>query len=162
MQWFKSYMHKVSVVHQVAVVTGLCTAGGAYVPSMCDEAVMVDGISSLFLGGPPLVRAATGEVLSAEELGGANVHCSISGCTDHFAKDEHEAIAMTRAIVGALNLNSDLFPVGKIAAVEPMMAYTEKDFASLIPEDLDQSLPVLEVGSRYVRDTITAQLRPCL
>ena len=142
-----------AVVFQVAVVTGLCTAGGAYVPSMCDEAVMVDGISSLFLGGPPLVRAATGEVLSAEELGGANVHCSISGCTDHFAKDEHDAIATTRAIVGALNLNSDLSLAGRIPAVEPLLTSTDEDFASFIPEDVDQSWPMLQVSELYQTHT---------
>ena len=77
---------------QVAVVTGMCTAGGAYIPTMSDEAVIVQDIGFLYLGGPPLVRAATGEVLTAEELGGARVHCSISGCTDYHTHSEEEAM----------------------------------------------------------------------
>ena len=75
-------------IPQIAVVLGLCTAGGAYVPAMADESIMVRGQSSIFLAGPPLVKAATGETVSAEELGGADVHCGISGVADHLAHDE--------------------------------------------------------------------------
>lgn len=71
---------------------GSCTAGGAYVPAMSDESVIVKGNGTIFLGGPPLVKAATGEVVTAEELGGADVHCRLSGVTDHFARDEVEAL----------------------------------------------------------------------
>merc|ERR1712185_280676 len=88
-------------VPQVAVVMGSCTAGGAYVPAMSDEAVIVRGHGTVFLGGPPLVKAATGEVVTAEELGGADLHCGTSGVTDHLARDETHALAIARQIVAA-------------------------------------------------------------
>src|SRR5215470_15242767 len=86
-------------IPQVAVVLGSCTAGGAYVPAMCDETVIVQNQGTIFLGGPPLVRAATGEEVSAEELGGGDVHTRISGVADHLADDDHDALAMAREIV---------------------------------------------------------------
>ena len=82
---------------------GSCTAGGAYVPSMSDENVIVKSNGTIFLGGPPLVRAATGEIVDAEDLGGAATHCEISGVTDHFAEDDLHAIEITRSIVRHLN-----------------------------------------------------------
>ncbi|CAM9249700.1 unnamed protein product [Ascophyllum nodosum] len=90
-------------IPQVAVVMGSCTAGGAYVPAMSDESVIVNGTGTVFLAGPPLVRAATGEVISAEELGGADAHTRISGVADHFAEDDEHAISITRSIVANLN-----------------------------------------------------------
>lgn len=78
---------------------GSCTAGGAYLPAMSDESVIVKENGTIFLGGPPLVKAATGEVVSAEDLGGADVHCKLSGVTDYYAHDELEALHMTRSIV---------------------------------------------------------------
>eukprot|EP00892_Ulva_mutabilis_P001231 jgi/Ulvmu1/11108/UM070_0024.1 len=89
-------------IPQVAVVMGSCTAGGAYVPAMADETVIVRGNGTVFLGGPPLVKAATGEVVSAEELGGADLHCSRSGVTDHLAENEHHALSITRGIIEKL------------------------------------------------------------
>jgi len=86
-------------IPQVASVMGSCTAGGAYVPAMSDETVIVDGTGTIFLGGPPLVKAATGEDVTAEELGGARVHTSISGVADHFARDDHHALSIVRDIV---------------------------------------------------------------
>jgi len=86
-------------IPQIASVMGSCTAGGAYVPAMSDETVIVDGTGTIFLGGPPLVKAATGEVVSAEELGGAKVHTQISGVADHFARDDHHALSIVRDIV---------------------------------------------------------------
>ncbi len=86
-------------IPQVAAVMGSCTAGGAYVPAMSDECVIVKGTGTIFLGGPPLVKAATGEVVTAEELGGADVHCRTSGVTDHYARDDAEALAIVRDIV---------------------------------------------------------------
>ena len=86
-------------IPQISVVMGSCTAGGAYVPSMSDENVIVKDNGTIFLGGPPLVKAATGEVVDAQELGGANTHCQISGVTDHFAEDDNHAIEITRSIV---------------------------------------------------------------
>src|SRR5437660_2467142 len=90
-------------IPQVALVMGSCTAGGAYVPAMSDESIIVPGQGTIFLCGPPLVRAATGEVVTAEELGGAEVHSRVSGVTDHYAVDDHHAIGIARRIVGNLH-----------------------------------------------------------
>ena len=130
------------------MVTGSCTAGGAYVPTMCDEVVIVEKSGSLYLGGPPLVKAATGEDLTSEELGGARVHCSISGCTDHFAASEQEAFEMARGIVGSLNLPTNR-AIKKELSQSPAYDSMDEDFAGLIPETLEKwsvleaSLPLL-------------------
>ena len=89
-------------IPQIAAVMGSCTAGGAYVPAMSDEAVIVKGTGTIFLGGPPLVKAATGEDVTAEELGGADVHTRLSGVADHFAEDDDHAIEILRGIVETL------------------------------------------------------------
>ncbi len=89
-------------IPQIAAVMGSCTAGGAYVPAMSDETVIVAGYGTIFLGGPPLVRAATGEVVTAEELGGADVHTRLSGVADHYAANDEEALALVRSIVANL------------------------------------------------------------
>src|SRR6059036_1718559 len=90
-------------IPQIAAVMGSCTAGGAYVPAMSDETIIVKGNGTIFLGGPPLVKAATGEEVSAEDLGGADVHCRISGVTDHYALNDEHALAICRSIVSHLN-----------------------------------------------------------
>src|SRR6056297_1059564 len=90
-------------IPQIAAVLGSCTAGGAYLPAMADEAIIVSNQGTIFLGGPPLVKAATGEVVSAEELGGADVHCRTSGVTDHYANNDHHALQLMRRAVGRLN-----------------------------------------------------------
>ena len=112
---------------------------------MCDEAIIVEKSGSLYLGGPPLVRIATGEMLTSEELGGAKVHCTISGCTDYFATCEEEAIKMVRSIVGALNLplNDE---VRRLTVQPPLYESSDKEFASLIPDSLDVDWPMLEVS----------------
>jgi 3-methylcrotonyl-CoA carboxylase beta subunit len=89
-------------IPQVAVVLGSCTAGGAYVPAMSDETIIVKNQGTIFLAGPPLVKAATGEEVTAEELGGADVHARISGVADHYALNEHEALTKARDIVATL------------------------------------------------------------
>jgi 3-methylcrotonyl-CoA carboxylase beta subunit len=86
------------------VVLGSCTAGGAYVPAMSDENIIVRRQGTIFLGGPPLVKAATGETVSAEDLGGADLHCKTSGVTDHYALDDQHALDLTRRIVSNLNI----------------------------------------------------------
>lgn len=91
-------------ISQIAVVLGSCTAGGAYVPAMSDENIIVKGNGTIFLGGPPLVKAATGEVVTAEELGGGRVHSTISGVTDHLADNELDALRKARSIVANLNV----------------------------------------------------------
>ena len=99
-------------IPQIAVVMGSCTAGGAYVPAMADESIIVKEQGTIFLGGPPLVKAATGEVVSAEDLGGADVHCRTSGVSDHYAQNDHHALQLTRQAVARLNrvkpLNIDI------------------------------------------------------
>src|SRR6202035_4332515 len=90
-------------IPQIAVVMGSCTAGGAYVPAMSDESIIVKKQGTIFLGGPPLVKAATGEVVSAEELGGGDVHTRLSGVADHLAQNDAHALALARRIVANLN-----------------------------------------------------------
>lgn len=103
-QFYNIAHHSASGLPQVAVVCGSCTAGGAYQPSMCDEMVFVDKMGTMFLGGPPLVEAATGEKVSGEELGGATLHCSVSGCADYFANDEDESSEYVRSVFETLNI----------------------------------------------------------
>ena len=91
-------------IPQIAVVMGSCTAGGAYVPAMSDESIIVKGTGTIFLGGPPLVKAATGEVVTAEELGGADLHTKTSGVADHLAQNDEHGIQIARQIVSNLNL----------------------------------------------------------
>ena len=88
-------------IPQIAVVMGSCTAGGAYVPAMADESIIVKQQGTIFLAGPPLVKAATGEVVSAEELGGAEVHCRTSGVADHYAQNDRHALQLARRAVAA-------------------------------------------------------------
>src|SRR5271156_875079 len=95
-------------IPQIAIVMGSCTAGGAYVPAMSDESIIVRNQGTIFLGGPPLVKAATGEVVSAEELGGADVHSRVSGVVDHYALSDKHALALARNIVGTLNRAKNL------------------------------------------------------
>lgn len=91
-------------IPQVAVVMGSCTAGGAYVPAMADESIIVQKQGTIFLGGPPLVKAATGEEVTAEELGGGDLHCRTSGVTDHLAQNDEHALVITRRIINNLNV----------------------------------------------------------
>src|SRR5439155_4447516 len=103
-------------IPQIAVVMGSCTAGGAYVPAMSDETVIVQGNGTIFLGGPPLVKAATGEEVSAEELGGAQVHTQISGVADHFAADDDEALAIVRSTITNLGRPPQQLPWQRVPA----------------------------------------------
>ena len=134
-------------IPQIAAVMGSCTAGGAYVPAMSDEAVIVKGEGTIFLGGPPLVKAATGEEVSAEELGGADVHTRLSGVADHFAEDDAHAIEIVRSIVANLN-----FPrpasAGRLPAEEPL--YPAEEIYGVIPRDSRKPYDVHEVIARLV------------
>lgn len=137
---------------QIAVVLGSCTAGGAYVPAMSDENIIVDKNGTIFLAGPPLVKAATQEIVSAEELGGAEVHTSISGVADHFAKDEPSALAKVRAIVGALPVDPQLrstVPKNISSFVEEPL-YPLSDLLSIIPEDNRIPFDVRQILSRVL------------
>ena len=134
-------------IPQIALVMGSCTAGGAYVPAMSDESVIVRGQGTIFLGGPPLVRAATGEVVTAEELGGAEVHSRISGVTDHYALDDHHALGIARRIVGNLNRGKSL-PVEVVPPREPL--YPAEEIYGIIPPDTRRPYEVREVIARLV------------
>ncbi len=120
-------------IPQIAAVMGSCTAGGAYVPAMSDETVMVRDQATIFLGGPPLVKAATGEEVSAEDLGGADVHTRLSGVADHFAEDDHHALEIVRNIVENLGGRSGLSLSDPVAGEDPI--YPVEDLYSLVPAD---------------------------
>src|ERR1700759_1808293 len=134
-------------IPQIAAVLGSCTAGGAYVPAMSDEAVIVRNQGTIFLGGPPLVKAATGEVVTAEELGGGDLHSRVSGVTDHLAEDDTDALRIVRAIVGTLAPRSprpwDVIPTEE-PAVDPSELY------GVVPADLRTPYDVREVIARIV------------
>ncbi len=134
-------------IPQIAAVMGSCTAGGAYVPAMSDETVIVKGQGTIFLGGPPLVKAATGEEVSAEDLGGADVHTRISGVADHFAADDLQALAMVREIVA--NLHLELPQQWDRAQPQPPR-YEPRDVYGIIPADGRIGYDVREVIARLV------------
>jgi 3-methylcrotonyl-CoA carboxylase beta subunit len=134
-------------IPQIAIVMGSCTAGGAYVPAMSDESIIVKGEGTIFLGGPPLVKAATGEVVSAEELGGADVHSRTSGVTDHLALDDRHALGIARRIVGNLNTVKQ---VGLALAEPREPLYPAEDLYGVIPADTRRPYNVHEVIARLV------------
>jgi 3-methylcrotonyl-CoA carboxylase beta subunit len=133
-------------IPQIACVMGSCTAGGAYVPAMSDEAVIVRNQGTIFLGGPPLVKAATGEVVSAEDLGGGDVHTRISGVADHLAENDHHALAIVRRIVGNLGPHETAF---QPQAVEDPL-YDPEELYGVIPADTRKPFDVREVIARIV------------
>ena len=134
-------------IAQIAAVLGSCTAGGAYLPAMADESIIVKNQGTIFLGGPPLVKAATGEIVSAEDLGGADVHCRTSGVTDHYANNDHHALELVRRAVSRLNR---VKPPGMDLreSVEPL--YPVEDIYGVIPADSKQPYDVREVIARVV------------
>jgi acetyl-CoA carboxylase carboxyltransferase component len=134
-------------IPQIAVVMGSCTAGGAYVPAMCDESIIVQGNGTIFLGGPPLVKAATGEEVSAEELGGADVHSRVSGVTDHYAISDEHALAICRSIVSHLNRRKHV--PWEIKTPEPPR-YDINELYGIVPRDTRKSYNVREIIARLV------------
>jgi 3-methylcrotonyl-CoA carboxylase beta subunit len=134
-------------IPQIAVVMGSCTAGGAYVPAMSDECVIVRNQGTIFLGGPPLVKAAIGEVVSAEELGGADVHSRVSGVTDHYALDDAHALGIARGIVSHLN-RVKRTTLDIAAPREPL--YDPADIYGVVPSDTRKPYDVREVIARIV------------
>src|SRR5215472_6226097 len=136
-----------AAIPQIAVVMGSCTAGGAYLPAMSDETIIVRNQGTIFLGGPPLVKAATGEVVTAEELGGADVHARISGVADHYASDDNHALAIVRRIVG--NLNRVKAPGIPIAAPRAPL-YDPAELDGIVPPSLATQYDVREVIARLV------------
>ena len=131
-------------IPQIAVVLGSCTAGGAYVPAMSDEAIIVKNQGTVFLGGPPLVKAATGEEVSAEDLGGADVHCKISGVCDHYAENENAALEKARQLIKNINLSQNKHP--HLESFSPH--FNANEIYGLIPEDPRKLLPTKEIIAR--------------
>jgi len=134
-------------IPQIAVVMGSCTAGGAYVPAMSDETIIVKEQGTIFLGGPPLVKAATGEVVDAESLGGAEVHTSMSGVADHFAESDAHALAIARDIVANLNRRKQM-PVAVREPVEPR--YAAEEIYGVVPQDTRRPFDIREIIARIV------------
>ncbi|ANN95837.1 TPA: carboxyl transferase domain-containing protein [Legionella pneumophila] len=134
-------------IPQIAVVMGSCTAGGAYVPAMADESIMVKNQATIFLGGPPLVKAATGEVISAEELGGAEVHCRHSGVSDHYAENDAHALYLARVAISNLNRKKP-DSIHRVDTVPPL--YDSEDLTGIIPTDPRKPFDIREIIARVV------------
>jgi acetyl-CoA carboxylase carboxyltransferase component len=144
-------------IPQVAVVLGSCTAGGAYVPAMCDETVIVQNQGTIFLGGPPLVRAATGEEVTAEELGGGDVHTRVSGVADHLARDDADALAIARTIFAHL----PAAPAPALAREPPEApAYDPRELYGIVPRDPRRPWDVREVIARLVDGSRFHEFKP--
>ena len=147
-------------IPQIAAVMGSCTAGGAYVPAMSDEAIIVDGVGTIFLGGPPLVRAATGEEISAEELGGGLVHTQISGVADHLAEDDEHALELVRAAVA--NLGSETradWPVSAPDQIEEPL-YDPSEIYGIVPQSTRKSYDIRELIARIVDGSRFHEFKP--
>src|ERR1700749_3608519 len=134
-------------IPQIAIVMGSCTAGGAYVPAMSDESIIVRNQGTIFLGGPPLVKAATGEVVSAEELGGADVHARVSGVVDHEALDDAHALGIARAIVGRLNRSKR---IGLDVATPAEPRYPAEQLYGVVPADARKPFDMHDIIARLV------------
>jgi 3-methylcrotonyl-CoA carboxylase beta subunit/propionyl-CoA carboxylase len=134
-------------IPQIAAVMGSCTAGGAYVPAMSDETIIVNGTGTIFLGGPPLVKAATGEEVTAEELGGADVHTRLSGVADYFAEDDEQALEMCRTIVSTLHTAKQL-PADMTAPEDPR--YDPAEIYGIVNADIRKPYDVREIIARIV------------
>ena len=137
-------------ISQIAIVMGSCTAGGAYVPAMSDESIIVKEQGTIFLAGPPLVKAATGEVVTAEELGGADVHTRLSGVADHFAQNDAHALSIARQIVGNLN-KSKPTALNRRTSISPR--FDSQEMYGVIPTDTRKPFDVREIIARLVDDT---------
>jgi len=143
-------------IPQIAVVMGSCTAGGAYVPAMSDEAIIVKNQGTIFLGGPPLVKAATGEVVSAEDLGGGDVHTRLSGVADHLAQNDAHALALARQAVGTLNRKKHI----ELQLRDPAPPlYDAKEMYGVIPSDSRKPFDVREIIARIVDGSEFAEFK---
>jgi 3-methylcrotonyl-CoA carboxylase beta subunit len=144
-------------IPQIAVVMGSCTAGGAYIPAMADESIMVQNQATIFLGGPPLVKAATGEVVSAEDLGGAKVHCSISGVADYIAQDDEHALSLARRCIANLNRPRTINTTLKEAR-PPLL--NPDEIYGIIPRDARKPFEVREIIGRIVDNSEFDEFKP--
>jgi 3-methylcrotonyl-CoA carboxylase beta subunit len=144
-------------IPQIAVVMGSCTAGGAYVPAMADESIMVRNQATIFLAGPPLVKAATGEVVTAEALGGADVHCRISGVSDHYAQDDRDALKIARTVVSNLNWQKKI----SLALREPQEPKLNPyELYGIIPADPRYPFDIREIIARIVDNSEFDEFKP--
>jgi 3-methylcrotonyl-CoA carboxylase beta subunit len=143
-------------IPQIASVMGSCTAGGAYVPAMSDETIIVKGQGTIFLGGPPLVKAATGEIVSAEDLGGAEVHARVSGVADHYATNDSHALAIARRIVSNLNMRKSP-DIPLVAPKAPLYDAAELD--GIVPQSLSVQYDVREVIARLVDGSVLDEFK---
>ncbi|OFW98587.1 MAG: methylcrotonoyl-CoA carboxylase [Alphaproteobacteria bacterium RIFCSPHIGHO2_12_FULL_63_12] len=144
-------------IPQIAVVHGSCTAGGAYVPAMSDEAIIVRRQGTIFLGGPPLVKAATGEIVSAEDLGGGDVHTRESGVADHLAEDDDHALGLARQIVSRLNWVKQ----GSLVCVDPSPpAYDPKEIYGVVERDIRKPYDAREIIARIVDGSVFDEFKP--
>ncbi|HSN71221.1 MAG TPA: carboxyl transferase domain-containing protein, partial [Steroidobacteraceae bacterium] len=146
-----------AAIPQIAVVMGSCTAGGAYVPAMCDETIIVRNQGTIFLGGPPLVKAATGEIVDAESLGGGDVHARTSGVADHLADDDAHALCLAREIVGSLDAPRSSW-LDQEASVDPL--YDPSDLYGIVPRDTRYPYDVREVVARLVDGSRFHEFKP--
>ena len=144
-------------IPQIAVVMGMCTAGGAYIPAMCDQTIIVRNQGTIFLGGPQLVKAATGEVTTAEELGGADVHARVSGVTDYYAQSDTHALALARRIVAGLNRAKR--PAIELQEPRPPL-YDPAELAGIVPADVRKPYDVREVIARLVDASQFDEFKP--
>jgi 3-methylcrotonyl-CoA carboxylase beta subunit len=144
-------------IAQIAVVMGSCTAGGAYVPAMSDETIIVKNQGTIFLGGPPLVKAATGEVVSAEDLGGGDVHTRLSGVADHLAQNDLHALSLARSAVAHLNKKKPLTPALRAPAAPKFAA---EELYGVIPTDTRKPFDVREIIARIVDDSEMHEFKP--
>src|SRR5881396_1062445 len=143
-------------IYQVAAVLGSCTAGGAYVPAMSDEAIIVRNQGTIFLGGPPLVKAATGEEVTAEELGGADVHCRISGVADHYAENDSDALRIVRDVFASIPKRHR--ETGQVAEPEEPR-HNPEEIYGIVPPDPRKSYDVHEVIARIVDGSRFAEFK---
>ena len=144
-------------IPQIAVVMGSCTAGGAYVPAMSEQTIIVKNQGTIFLGGPPLVKAATGEIVTAEELGGGDVHTRISGVADYLADNDEHALEIAREVVQNLNRPAP-FQIERASVEEPL--YDPKEIAGILPKDLKTPFEVREIIARLVDGSRFSEFKP--
>ena len=144
-------------IPQIASVMGSCTAGGTYVPAMADESVIVNKTGTIFLGGPPLVKAATGEIVSAEDLGGATVHTTQSGVVDHYAENDPHALSIVKRIISNLNIIKDVSH-NIIEPQDPL--YDVNELRSLAPVNLNKPFDIYKVIARLVDGSQFDEFKP--
>ncbi|KIW76230.1 hypothetical protein Z517_10976 [Fonsecaea pedrosoi CBS 271.37] len=144
-------------IPQIAVVMGPCTAGGAYVPAMCDESIIVEKQGTIFLAGPPLVKAATGEVVSAEDLGGGSLHSSVSGVTDYLAVDDAHALVLARRSISNLNYHREQPPISPDEIREPL--YDPSELSGIVGTNLRKQIPMHEIIARIVDGSEFAEFK---